>query len=100
MKVLAERRVVLEGQDEVSGGRSRGREMWRGEGDEDMGIYGEGGEDYEDEKWNGDLEDEDGVWNLPDGFIMVYVCPWDARERPAVHKSLVRSYYLIFHSEP
>jgi hypothetical protein len=41
------------------------------------------------------LEDEDGdeaydeVWNLPEGFIMVYVCPIDPRERPAIHKTLV-----------
>jgi hypothetical protein len=46
------------------------------------------------------LEDEDGdegfdeVWNLPEGFIMVYVCPIDARERPAIHRTLV-SYKLI-----
>jgi hypothetical protein len=31
---------------------------------------------------------EDGVWNLPEGFITVYVCPWNARERPAIHKTL------------
>lgn len=33
--------------------------------------------------------EEDGVWNLPEGFITVYVCPWNARERPAIHKTLV-----------
>ena len=33
---------------------------------------------------------DDGVWNLPEGFITVYVCPWNARERPAIHKTLVR----------
>lgn len=36
-----------------------------------------------------ELDDDDGVWNLPEGFIAVYVCPWSARERPALHKSLV-----------
>jgi hypothetical protein len=35
---------------------------------------------------------EDGVWNLPDGFIMVYVCSLDPRERPKIHKSLVSIY--------
>lgn len=37
------------------------------------------------------LEDEDGdeVWNLPDGFIMVYVCSIDPHERPPIHKTLV-----------
>ncbi|KAJ7693305.1 hypothetical protein B0H17DRAFT_1059662 [Mycena rosella] len=46
------------------------------------------------------LEDEDGdeafdeVWNLPDGFLMVYVCPIDARERPAIHKTLLDKFAL------
>jgi len=34
-------------------------------------------------------ESEDGVWNLPENFIMVYVCPVNPRERPAIHKSLL-----------
>lgn len=33
--------------------------------------------------------DNRGTWDLPLGFIAVYVCPWNARERPAIHKSLV-----------
>lgn len=33
--------------------------------------------------------DEDGVWNLPEGFLVIYVCPFDSRERPAIHKTLV-----------
>ncbi|KAJ7187928.1 hypothetical protein C8R46DRAFT_878441 [Mycena filopes] len=46
------------------------------------------------------LEDEDGdegydeVWNLPDGFIMVYVCPVDPRERPAIHKTLLDKFAM------
>ncbi|KAJ7091116.1 hypothetical protein C8R44DRAFT_817080 [Mycena epipterygia] len=46
------------------------------------------------------LEDEDGdegydeVWNLPDGFLMVYVCPIDARERPAIHKTLLDKFAM------
>jgi hypothetical protein len=37
------------------------------------------------------LDDQDGdwVWNLPEGFIVVYVCVADPRERPPIHKSLV-----------
>ncbi|KAJ7217740.1 hypothetical protein GGX14DRAFT_516982 [Mycena pura] len=44
------------------------------------------------------LEDEDGgydeVWNLPDGFMMVYVCPFDARERPPIDKTLVDKFAM------
>ncbi|KAJ7747222.1 hypothetical protein B0H16DRAFT_1555129 [Mycena metata] len=46
------------------------------------------------------LEDEDGdegydeVWNLPDNFMMVYVCPFDARERPTIHKSLLDKFAM------
>lgn len=28
-------------------------------------------------------------WELPDGFIVVYICPTDPRERPNIHHSLV-----------
>lgn len=27
-------------------------------------------------------------WDLPEGFVLVYVCPFDPRERPSIHKSL------------
>ena len=27
-------------------------------------------------------------WHLPEDFVLVYVCPFDPRERPSVHKSL------------
>ncbi|KAG6919332.1 hypothetical protein DXG01_006878 [Tephrocybe rancida] len=30
-----------------------------------------------------------GTWNLPDGFIMIYVCPWNSRERPGIHRSML-----------
>ncbi|KAJ7077321.1 hypothetical protein B0H15DRAFT_862216 [Mycena belliarum] len=46
------------------------------------------------------LEDEDAdegfdeVWNLPDGFLMVYVCPIDAHERPAIHKTLLDKFSM------
>jgi hypothetical protein len=40
-------------------------------------------------------EDLDGAGlsfrELPQNFILVYVCPFDPRERPPIHKSLVRS---------
>lgn len=31
----------------------------------------------------------EGTWNLPDGFIVIYVCSSEPRERPDIHKSLV-----------
>ncbi|KAK0476853.1 hypothetical protein IW261DRAFT_1566915 [Armillaria novae-zelandiae] len=31
----------------------------------------------------------DGVWNIPDGFMLIYVCPLNPRERPAIHKNLL-----------
>ena len=34
-------------------------------------------------------EVEDGIWNLPDGFLMVYVCKHDPHERPAILRGLV-----------
>ena len=40
-----------------------------------------------------ETDNDDGAWNLPDGFITVYVCPLNARDRPCIHKSLVRSMY-------
>jgi hypothetical protein len=33
---------------------------------------------------------------LPEDFILVYVCPFDPRERPAIHKSLVRHQFMPF----
>jgi hypothetical protein len=62
VQVLDESRVILEGNNRSEDGRGRGEEN---EGP------------------------EDGVWNLPEGFIIVYVCPLDPRERPKIHKSLV-----------
>ncbi|KAJ7072041.1 hypothetical protein C8F01DRAFT_1102300 [Mycena amicta] len=46
------------------------------------------------------LEDEDGdetydeVWNLPDGFMIVYVCPFDGRERPPIDKTLLDKFAM------
>lgn len=62
-KVLAERQVILEsGQNRL-------------DGETDNRKTGE--------------DDNDEAWNLPDGFITVYVCPLDARKRPPIHKTLV-----------
>ncbi|CAK5281329.1 unnamed protein product [Mycena citricolor] len=44
------------------------------------------------------LEEEDDVydevWNLPEGFITVYVCPVDPHERPAIHKNLLDKFAM------
>lgn len=32
---------------------------------------------------------------LPQDFILVYVCPFDPRERPLIHKSLVRCHMTL-----
>lgn len=40
------------------------------------------------------LDEDDGpesfAKDLPPDFFVVYVCPWNPRERPKIHKSLVR----------
>jgi len=38
--------------------------------------------------------DVHGAWNLPDGFITVYVCPLNARERPPIHKTLLDKFAM------
>lgn len=43
-----------------------------------------------------ETDDDYGAWNLPDGFITVYVCPLNARERPPIHKTLVRIIHSLF----
>ncbi|KAJ6500188.1 hypothetical protein C8R47DRAFT_1110790 [Mycena vitilis] len=46
------------------------------------------------------LEDEDGdeaydeVWNLPEGFLMVFVYPIDAHERPVINKTLLDKFAM------
>lgn len=37
---------------------------------------------------------EERTWPLPAGFIVVYVCPWSATERPAIHKSLLDKFAM------
>lgn len=68
VRVLAERRIVLEGSTRDTNHR-------------------EDDEDGYDRKHH--AEDYDGTWNLPDGFILIFVCPLNEKDRPAIHKSLV-----------
>lgn len=41
-----------------------------------------------------DKTGEGGEWTLPEGFICVYVCPWNGRERPAIHKTLLDKFAM------
>ncbi|KAJ8518594.1 hypothetical protein ONZ45_g4359 [Pleurotus djamor] len=51
----------------------------------------DGGEDSDqDDAPNG----PDGVWNLPDNFILVYVCAIDPHERPGIHHSLLDKFAM------
>jgi hypothetical protein len=45
--------------------------------------------DAEDNPW-------DGIWTLPEGFFVVYVCSQDEREMPKIQKSLVRNLLYIY----
>ncbi|KAK0213247.1 hypothetical protein DFS33DRAFT_109483 [Desarmillaria ectypa] len=77
IRVLAEKRLVLDSQEiEVERSSTHGREMRQPIGSGSL---------YD------DLEDEemDGIWNLPDGFMLICVCPMNTRERPAIHKNLL-----------
>ncbi|TFK21103.1 hypothetical protein FA15DRAFT_672886 [Coprinopsis marcescibilis] len=38
---------------------------------------------------SGQEDDGPGVWTLPPGFISIYVCRIDTKERPAIHRSLL-----------
>jgi hypothetical protein len=38
---------------------------------------------------------ESGTWKLPEGFIMIYVSPWNTQERPAIYKNLVGTFPFI-----
>ncbi|KAF8149483.1 hypothetical protein B0H34DRAFT_188768 [Crassisporium funariophilum] len=73
-KVLAERKVVLEGKKD---GIHRMAEETK--------QFGDG---------TSSNDDEDGVWKLPAGFITVYVCPINSRERPAIHKTLLDKFAM------
>ncbi|KAH9942360.1 uncharacterized protein BXZ73DRAFT_97775 [Epithele typhae] len=64
-RVLAERRVVLDGLE-----------------DDDSDASGR------------DPDVEDGTWNLPDGFVMVYVCKADPHERPGLLRGLLDKFSM------
>ncbi|KAI0633228.1 hypothetical protein C8Q77DRAFT_772367 [Trametes polyzona] len=68
MRVLAERRLIMDGYRDDEDGDSTGRER--------------------------DADAEDGTWNLPDGFVMVYVCKWDPHERPAILRGLLDKFSM------
>ena len=65
--VLSERQVVIESKQNVAGQMA-----------------------------NHESDDNHGIWALPDGFITVYVCPLNLRERPPIHKALVRVIQSLF----
>ncbi|KAI0675401.1 hypothetical protein C8Q78DRAFT_1012230 [Trametes maxima] len=66
MRVLTERRIIMDGygDDEDGDSTSRG------------------------------IEAEDGTWNQPEGFVMVYVCKTDPHERPAVLRGLLDKFAM------
>ncbi|KAI0645802.1 hypothetical protein C8Q79DRAFT_1052969 [Trametes meyenii] len=66
MRVLTERRIIMDGYGDDEDGDSTGR----------------------------DIETEDGTWNLPEGFVMVYVCKADPHERPAVLRGLLDKFAM------
>ena len=85
-QVLSEKRVVLEGRPlQKLPGLKSGKlaSVGRGRGSLDNRSTAFDDEGQED-------ADYDGVWNIPEGFITIYVCPWNTRERPNIHKTLVR----------
>jgi hypothetical protein len=85
-QVLTEKRVILEGRApkeffRLKSGRLTGAKRRRESLDNKSAAfyYTDDGEDA----------DYNGVWNIPEGFITIYICPWNTRERPSIHKSLV-----------
>lgn len=73
MRVLTERRLIMNGYGGDQEGDSTEREV--------------------------DVDVEDGTWNLPDGFVMVYVCKWDPHERPPIQRGLVCIFLPAFRLE-
>ncbi|EIW62645.1 uncharacterized protein TRAVEDRAFT_68983 [Trametes versicolor FP-101664 SS1] len=68
MRVLTERRLIMSGYGGDQEGDSTEREV--------------------------DVDVEDGTWNLPDGFVMVYVCKWDPHERPPIQRGLLDKFSM------
>lgn len=46
-----------------------------------------------------ELEVDDGTWNLPYGFVMIYVCKGDPHERPAILRGLVNMLVFVLSQE-
>ncbi|KAI0358549.1 hypothetical protein OH77DRAFT_1420949 [Trametes cingulata] len=51
-------------------------------------------DDEDDEDIGRDIETEEGTWNLPEGFVMVYVCKWDPHERPSILPGLLDKFSM------
>jgi hypothetical protein len=93
VEVLAEKRVIIEGGDSKSQGGpyhdQDDSETLRGNDSQGKGTEGS--------RLHPGFNNSIGagnVWNLPDGFIVIYVCAFDPREPPPIHKSLVRFFLL------
>ncbi|KAF5351873.1 hypothetical protein D9756_007763 [Leucocoprinus leucothites] len=52
------------------------------------------GRNQQDGRHDSDPDAFKGTCNLPDGFILVYVCPADTRERPNLHNSLLDKFAM------
>ncbi|OJT15423.1 hypothetical protein TRAPUB_8011 [Trametes pubescens] len=74
MRVLTERRLIMKGYGGDHEGDSTEREV--------------------------DADVEDGTWNLPDGFVMVYVCKWDPHERPPIQRGLLADLRMLARPYP
>ncbi|TFK44160.1 hypothetical protein BDQ12DRAFT_672494 [Crucibulum laeve] len=85
VRVLAEKKVVLEKRvNEESGTETR--DKWGSK--RRTKNHAQPFDDLS------DILEEEGEWDLPEGFIMVYVCPWNATERPSIHKSLLDKFAM------
>ncbi|OCH93753.1 hypothetical protein OBBRIDRAFT_789953 [Obba rivulosa] len=51
------------------------------------------GNQFGDEGQNREIY-EDGTWNLPHDFLLVYVCKWDPHERPSILRSLLDQFAM------
>ncbi|KAF8893568.1 hypothetical protein BD779DRAFT_1642013 [Infundibulicybe gibba] len=82
-QALSERRVVLDDQDAEQPGATLGRPPMSSRSSRHSRHVGR----------NIPTEYE-GVWNLPQDFIMVYICPWNAKERPPIQHSLLDKFAM------
>jgi hypothetical protein len=94
-QVLAEKRVNLEGDAGHGKERIGADNIQSFRGHDLRNGNSEKSETKDSQDANIDSPIEGGVWNLPEGFIIVYVSPMDVRERPVIHKSLVSLFYIF-----